>query len=185
MYLRGMAGTALYSWDGVTKTLLSSVDQVTAAMSAGKMIQDDTGYIYDNQQHPGSMISIAGGILLNGCPINVLFGQALTLDQAKVLVGISPTLQKYGFTTCLTQAQAMVGGPTAPPPTQGAPTTTGSTTGPVIQSVPAPPYPVYSPGPPPIDVTAPAAPLQTDLSGLAPIGIGLAILLLLAGRGTK
>lgn len=60
-------------------------------------------------------ISVAGGYLLNGCPLNVLFGAPLTLAQATVLVQNAAMLQSHGATGCLSQAQSMVQS-SAPPP---------------------------------------------------------------------
>lgn len=87
-------------WNGDPKYTALTWNDVQVGIQSG-----DTILVDGSISQP---INVSGGYLINGCPLNVLFGAALTLDQAKVLVGIASMLQSKGQTQCLTQAQAMV-----------------------------------------------------------------------------
>lgn len=117
-----------------------SPDDVTAKMAQGYTPLRPDGSAY-------GVISVAGGYLLDGCPINVLMGGALTLAQAQVLVGISSMLQARGWTTCLNQAVSMVqvasGGSSTGTPAGGAPST----------GLPVPGTPTGTPGMPGTSLT--------------------------------
>jgi|SRR5215831_12205566 len=101
------------------------------ALLNGTPIVDDTGFMYDNGINPGSVISVAGGYLMKGCPLNVLWGVPMSLAQAQVLVQNAPILSRYP--TCLNTAKAMVASATP----SAAPTPTGVSNAPGPTAVPS------------------------------------------------
>jgi hypothetical protein len=106
-------------WNGDPPYTAATWNDVQVAIQSG-----DNILVNGNLVQP---ISVAGGYLIQGCPLNVLFGAPLTLAQATVLVQNAPMLQSKGATQCLSQAQAMIaasGSPATSPTVSNAPTTT-------------------------------------------------------------